>query len=86
MRGNPLICDCNFAGAQSAAGHLSVFEGSCDKPNELRGKNINSLKLWELCRKFFYIRKVSFAVFVVKHGVRVFILLLTSFRKQLTLF
>lgn len=26
---------------------------------------------------FFFIRKVSFAVFVVRHGVRVFILLLT---------
>ncbi|XP_074622246.1 uncharacterized protein LOC141880636 [Acropora palmata] len=52
LRGNPLTCDCNFAGAQSAAGHLSVFEGSCDKPNELRGKNINSLKLWELCPCF----------------------------------
>lgn len=50
LSGNLLVCDCKFAAASSASNHLSVFTGSCGKPQ--RGKNIDSLKIWEYCPCF----------------------------------
>ena len=53
LSGNQLTCDCKLYGVFNASQHLPTFTGTCFKPDELRGKNIKSLKLLEFCRKYF---------------------------------
>lgn len=53
LSGNQLTCDCKLYGVFNASQRLPTFTGTCFKPDELRGKNIKSLKLLEFCRKYF---------------------------------
>ena len=48
---NQLTCDCNLHGVYDASRRLSVFTGSCYKPDGLRDNNIKSLKPGDLCRE-----------------------------------
>lgn len=53
LSGNQLACDCKLYGVFNASQHLPTFTGTCYKPDGLRNKGIESLKLLEFCRKYF---------------------------------
>lgn len=53
LSGNQLTCDCKLYGVFNASQHLPTFTGTCYKPDGLRNKSIESLKLLEFCSKYF---------------------------------